>query len=80
MGFSLGRLTQTEGRMGRALIVAGLTLVAAGLLWDIGMRLPGLRGFGDWVFRVGQVRIHVFWAASLLLSLILSLLVWLSRR
>lgn len=66
--------------MGRDLIIAGLALAAAGLFWDIGARLPGLRGSGDWVFRVGDVRIHVLWAASLLFSVVLSLLVWFFRR
>lgn len=63
--------------MGRDLIIAGLTLVVVGLLWDA---WAGLRGFGDWVLRVGDVRIHVLWAASLLFSVVLSLLVWLFRR
>lgn len=66
--------------MGRDLIITGLVLVAAGLLWDLWTRLPGLRGSGDWVLRVGDIRIHVLWALSLLLSVVLSLLVWLFRR
>ncbi len=66
--------------MGRDLIIAGLALVVLGLLWEVWARLPGLRGSGDWVLRVGDVRIHVLWAASLLVSVVLSLLVWLFRR
>jgi hypothetical protein len=66
--------------MGRDLIIAGFALVTVGLLWNAWTRLPGLRGSGDWVLRVGDIRIHVLWAASLLLSVVLSLFVWLFRR
>lgn len=66
--------------MGRDLVIAGLALIAVGLVWEAWDRLPGLHGSGDWVLRVGDVRIHVLWAASLLFSVVLSLLMWLFRR
>ncbi|MHB1751748.1 MAG: DUF2905 family protein [Acidiferrobacter sp.] len=66
--------------MGRLLLVSGIVLIVAGLAWEMLDRLPGRRLSGDFVFRVGDVRIHVLWAASLLLSLVLTLLLWITRR
>ncbi|MHB1513083.1 MAG: DUF2905 family protein [Acidiferrobacter sp.] len=66
--------------MGRLLLVSGIVLIVAGLAWEMFDRLLGRRLSGDFVFRVGDVRIHVLWAASLLLSLVLTLLLWITRR
>ncbi|HUW97804.1 MAG TPA: DUF2905 family protein [Acidiferrobacter sp.] len=66
--------------MGRDLILLGLLLVVVGLLWNVGIRLPWGRLPGDWVFRVGRARIHILFATSLILSVVLSLLVWFFRR
>ena len=66
--------------MGRLLLVSGIALIVAGLAWQALERLPGRRLSGDFVLRVGDVRIHVLWAASLLLSVVLTLLLWITRR
>ncbi len=66
--------------MSRGLIIIGLALVAAGLLWPwlsgLGLgRLPG-----DIVIEREHVRIYIPLVSGLLVSLALSLLVWLVNR
>jgi hypothetical protein len=66
--------------MSRTLIVIGITLVAVGLLWPwinrIGLgRLPG-----DFVVGRGNFRLYLPIATCLLISLVISLLLWLFRR
>jgi Protein of unknown function (DUF2905) len=67
--------------MGRILIVVGLTLTAIGLLLTA---FPGLRPGrlpGDFVLGSGNVRIYLPLGTSLLLSVVLTLMLWvLSRR
>ena len=65
--------------MGRTLIVTGLLLVAAGVLvsyapFKLG-RLPG-----DLVFKGKNSAVHLPLATCLLLSLVLSLAMWLVNR
>lgn len=62
------------------LLISGIVLIVAGLAWQALDRFPGRRLPGDFVLRVGDVRIHVLWAASLLLSVVLALLLWIMRR
>jgi hypothetical protein len=68
--------------LGRSLIIAGVALLALGLLVTLGPRLPLRLGRlpGDFVFR-GKNSVFFFpLATSLLLSLLLSLVLWLFRR
>jgi hypothetical protein len=67
--------------LGRWLIVVGLVAVLAGaaLLW--GPRVPWLgRLPGDLVFRRGPVTVYLPIATSILISVVLSVLVYLFRR
>ena len=59
--------------LGGVLLVAGIALLAAGRL-GIG-RLPG-----DLVYKRGNFALYVPLMTSILLSIILSLLLWLFRR
>lgn len=66
--------------MGRVLIVLGLLLVVAGVMWVLGVPLPLGRLPGDYVFRRGAMRVYVPVTSALLVSALLSLLLWLFRR
>jgi hypothetical protein len=67
--------------LGRLLIVAGLVLAGLGLLLTLGGKVPGLgRLPGDIVVERGSFRLYLPLATSLLLSLILTGIVWLLRR
>lgn len=67
--------------LGRLLIVVGLVLAGLGLLLTLGGRIPGLgRLPGDIVVERGSFRLYLPLATSLLLSLILTGVVWLLRR
>ena len=66
--------------MARLLIISGIVLIIVGLAWEARGRVPWQRLPGDLVLRVGDMRIHVLWAVSLLLSVVLSLLLWMTRR
>lgn len=66
--------------MSRTLITLGVMLVVVGLLWPwlgkLGLgRLPG-----DIVIERGSSRIYFPVTSSILVSIVLSLLLWLSRR
>ena len=68
--------------MGRALIVIGLALVAAGLLLTLGEKLPVRLGRlpGDIVIRGKNSVFYLPLVTSLLLSVVLSLVLWLAGR
>jgi hypothetical protein len=67
--------------LGRLLIVVGLVLAGLGLLLTLGGKIPGLgRLPGDIVFERGSFRLYVPLATSLLLSLVLTGVLWLLRR
>ena len=59
--------------MARALIVVGLLLVLAGLVWPWLTRLPLGRLPGDLAFQGRHFRVYLPLASSLLLSIVLSL-------
>jgi hypothetical protein len=64
--------------MGRALIIVGLVIAAAGLLITWGApigRLPG-----DFAVRRGNFSFYFPLATSILVSIVLTLLMWLFRR
>ncbi|MGD9543691.1 MAG: DUF2905 domain-containing protein [Methylocystis sp.] len=66
--------------MPKFLIVAGLVLVGVGVLWMIGERFGLGRLPGDIVFERGNFRLYVPIATSLILSVVVSLLLWLFNR
>ena len=66
--------------MQRALIVLGALLIVAGLLWPWLGKLPFGRLPGDIALRREQFGLFVPLTSMLLLSLLLSLVVWLLRR
>ena len=69
------------GGLGRSLILAGLVLVAVGLVISLSSRIPWLGKLpGDFTFRSGGLTVYMPLATSLLLSLVLSLLAYFFRR
>ena len=62
------------------LIVAGLTLLIAGLLWPWLMRLGLGRLPGDIAIERGNFRLYIPIVTSLVISLVLTLIFWLFRR
>jgi hypothetical protein len=69
------------GEIGKLLIVAGIVLVALGLLFQLGARLPWLgRLPGDIVIEREHFRFYFPLTTSILISVALSLVLWLLRR
>lgn len=68
------------GQLGRALIGAGLVVVAAGVLVLLAGRLGLGRLPGDLVYRRGNFTFYFPLMTSILLSLVLTALLWLLRR
>lgn len=66
--------------MSRLLIILGLILVVAGVLWPWLAKLGLGRLPGDIVIERESFRFHFPITTSILISLILSLLFWLFRR
>lgn len=66
--------------MRRLLIAVGLLLVLAGLLWPWLSRLPLGRLPGDLVIDRPGFRFYAPFATMLLVSLVVSLILWLMRR
>jgi len=66
--------------MRRLLIAIGLLLVLAGLLWPWLSRLPLGRLPGDLVIDRPGFRFYAPFATMLLVSLVVSLILWLMRR
>ena len=66
--------------MSRTLIVIGITVVAVGLLWPWISRIGLGRLPGDIVIGRGNFRLYLPIATCLLISLVISLLLWLFRR
>lgn len=66
--------------MSRALIAIGLLLLAIGLLWPWRRRVPIGRLPGDLVFHAGRTTVYVPLATMLIVSAVLSLLLWWLRR
>jgi hypothetical protein len=67
--------------VGRILIFVGLGIVALGLLLTFVGRVPFLgRLPGDIVFRKGNLTVYFPLATSILLSIVLTVLLWLFRR
>lgn len=66
--------------MQRVLIVLGLVLLAAGLLWPWVSRLPLGRLPGDLVVDRPGFRLFAPFTTMIIVSVVLSLIVWLLRR
>jgi hypothetical protein len=66
--------------MQKALIVAGLTILVIGLLWPWLSKLPLGRLPGDIVVEREGFRFYLPLTPGILLSLIVSLVIWLFRR
>lgn len=66
--------------MSRTLILIGLGLVVLGLLWPVIARLGLGRLPGDIVVERGSFRFYAPLATSLLVSLLLTAILWLFRR
>jgi hypothetical protein len=66
--------------MQKALIVAGLAILVIGLLWPWLSKLPIGRLPGDIVVEREGFRFYLPLTTGILLSLIVSLLIWLFRR
>jgi hypothetical protein len=64
----------------RFLVTIGLVLVALGLLWPLLSKLGLGRLPGDIVIVRGNFRFYFPIATSLLVSIVLSLILWLFRR
>jgi hypothetical protein len=63
---------------GRLLIIAGLVLAACGVLWELGFRVGRLPG--DIVLRGRNTAFYFPVVTSLLISVLLSLVLWLVNR
>lgn len=66
--------------MGKVLIIAGLVLIAVGIAWVAGERLGLGRLPGDIVIEREGMRIYVPIVTSILISIILSVVLWLFSR
>ncbi len=66
--------------MQKALIVAGLSILVIGLLWPWLSKLPLGRLPGDIAVEREGFRFYLPLTTGILLSLILSLVIWLFRR
>ncbi len=66
--------------MGRWLVIAGIVLVAVGLAWPWLSRLGLGRLPGDIVVERGNFRFYFPLATSIVVSVVLSLVIWLFRR
>lgn len=67
--------------MGRLLIYAGIGIAVLGGLLFLGGRIPGIGHLpGDFVLRRGGLTVYFPLATSILLSLLLTLILWLFRR
>ncbi|MDT8879882.1 DUF2905 domain-containing protein [Halomonas saccharevitans] len=66
--------------MNRTLILVGLLIIAAGLLWPWLSRLPFGHLPGDIVIRREQVTVYVPITTMILVSLVVSAILWLFQR
>ena len=66
--------------MSRLLIIFGLVLVAVGVLWPVIAKLGLGRLRGDLVIERENFRLYIPIATSLLISLLLSVVLWFLNR
>ena len=70
----------SRSRMQRTLVVLGLTLVVIGLAWPWLGKLPLGRLPGDIIIDRPSIKLYVPITTMILVSAVLSLLLWLFRR
>jgi hypothetical protein len=66
--------------VGKVLIVAGIVLVLAGVVWMLGERFGLGRLPGDILIERGGTRIYIPITTAILISAVLSLVLWLISR
>jgi hypothetical protein len=68
--------------MGRMMVIAGIVLIAVGLLVILGERLPMKLGRlpGDLVYRGKNTTVYFPIVTSILVSVVLSLVMWILGR
>lgn len=66
--------------MPKLLIIAGVVLIAVGLVWLVGERFGLGRLPGDFVIERGNVRFYLPLMTSLIVSVVLSLIFWFFSR
>lgn len=66
--------------MGKLLVIAGLVLVAVGVVWTLGERIGLGRLPGDVLIEREGTRIYIPITTSLLISAVLSLVLWVLSR
>ena len=66
--------------MSRVLIIFGVALIAVGLLWPVLSKLGFGRLPGDIVIERENFRVYIPIATSIIVSVLLSLLLWLLNR
>ncbi len=66
--------------MGKLLVIAGLVLVAVGVVWMLGERIGLGRLPGDVLIEREGTRIYIPITTSLLISAVLSLVLWVLSR
>lgn len=66
--------------MSRSLVIFGLVLVAAGLLWPLLSKIGLGRLPGDFVIERENFKVYIPLGTSLLISVVLSLIAWLIWR
>lgn len=66
--------------IGRLLIIFGVVLVAVGILWPLIAKLGLGRLPGDIVIERDNFRLYIPLATSLIVSVVLSVLLWLLNR
>jgi hypothetical protein len=76
----LGAGLYRRRRMSRTLIVIGLVILAVGLLWPLLSKLGLGRLPGDIVIERGNFTLYLPIATCLLISVVLSIILWLLNR
>ncbi len=69
------------GGLGRVLILVGLLLVVLGVIFTLGAKIPWLGQLpGDITFKRGNLTVYFPLATSLLISVVLTLVLYLFKR
>jgi hypothetical protein len=66
--------------MQRLLIIAGIALIAVGLLWPWVMKIPLFRLPGDIVVNKPHLKVYVPITTMVVLGVVVSLLLWIIRK
>lgn len=66
--------------MRRLLIISGLLILVLGIVWPWIVKAPLGRLPGDIVLRRGNLTVYLPIAASVVLSIVLTLILWLFRK